>query len=427
MKKILLGIFALFMSTAIICGCYFVVDSFLPASVSEEVSSLNETSGAWGEGDNVDKNPKDRNLEDGSEEKPYLISTPEQFARFTVWSTYPSYSPTYENQGYFKLTNDIDMSAHYWWQGCIKFRGHLDGNGHTISGIKMDYLDEQYEWGTLGISSPGYIFGDVIYGSIKNVTFADCVVNFRTAFSVYSGNIELGLVAREVYGGTIENVKVENCKYNVSFGEESAYVISVGMIAGKVKDGGKIINCIVDEDCKIECIDDVPLKDKDGNVISNLDYVFIGGVAGIADGDFTIKNNYYYGVIRIFRSDIVSEDIKIQNLAVGGIIGYVYARYYESEGKDTYEKYVSHNVFSGSIILLNNFLGSKGEKSGIGGIVGAVRFEDERANLDVTDCINYGSINIYATLDYTSVGGIVGYGIKKVSADFNLYYLNIYR
>ncbi len=74
----------------------------------------------------------------GTEQDPYLIETPEQLA-FLIGAYY---SKTDE---YYKITADIiindtsyqgwERNARNWFADYLVFRGHLDGNGHIISGL----------------------------------------------------------------------------------------------------------------------------------------------------------------------------------------------------------------------------------------------------------------------------------------------------
>lgn len=81
---------------------------------------------------------KDSNLEgEGTEEKPYLIKTPEQLA-YVVATDLP-------DGKHFKLANDIRIhdttkanwkeSARNWLFGNVRFTGTFDGDGHTIEGL----------------------------------------------------------------------------------------------------------------------------------------------------------------------------------------------------------------------------------------------------------------------------------------------------
>ncbi len=76
----------------------------------------------------------------GTEADPYLIETPEQLA-FLV-------SKNYAKGGYYKLTADIKLNdtsfknwqrkAKQWFTNDYVFSGHVDGNGHIVSGLYID-------------------------------------------------------------------------------------------------------------------------------------------------------------------------------------------------------------------------------------------------------------------------------------------------
>lgn len=75
--------------------------------------------------------PSDRfNGGDGTAEKPWQINTPEQLK--LVQST--------DTTGkYFKLTNDITVND---WTPLAKFEGNFNGNGYTITGNNVNFIDE---------------------------------------------------------------------------------------------------------------------------------------------------------------------------------------------------------------------------------------------------------------------------------------------
>jgi hypothetical protein len=93
---------------------------------------------------------------DGTEEQPYLISTAEQLKNI-----YKVYLEDSENDYYYKLTNNIDLSTatpEYTVNGYASFaatmKGVLDGDGHTVSGAA------KYQ------SLVGFL-----YGTVKNLTW----------------------------------------------------------------------------------------------------------------------------------------------------------------------------------------------------------------------------------------------------------------
>lgn len=75
--------------------------------------------------------PSDRfNGGDGTAEKPWQINTPEQLK--LVQST--------DTTGkYFKLTNDITVND---WTPLAKFEGNFNGNGYSITGNNVNFIDE---------------------------------------------------------------------------------------------------------------------------------------------------------------------------------------------------------------------------------------------------------------------------------------------
>ena len=80
--------------------------------------------------------PSDRfNGGDGTAEKPWQINTPEQLKLLQT--------PEFETKDkYFKLTNDITVND---WTPLAKFEGNFDGNGYSITGSSVNFIDELVE------------------------------------------------------------------------------------------------------------------------------------------------------------------------------------------------------------------------------------------------------------------------------------------
>ncbi|MEG0377773.1 MAG: hypothetical protein RR614_04765, partial [Eubacterium sp.] len=70
---------------------------------------------------------------DGTEEKPYQINTPEQLKLLQGMDTAKTY---------FKLTNDITVTD---WTALSAFAGSLDGNGYTLTGNAVSFVEELSE------------------------------------------------------------------------------------------------------------------------------------------------------------------------------------------------------------------------------------------------------------------------------------------
>ena len=93
--------------------------------------STDGTTNTW-----IYSSPSDRfNGGDGTAEKPWQINTPEQMKLLQT--------PAFETNGkYFKLTNDITVDN---WTALASFAGNLDGNGYTITGNNVNFIDELAE------------------------------------------------------------------------------------------------------------------------------------------------------------------------------------------------------------------------------------------------------------------------------------------
>lgn len=96
----------------------------------------------------------------GEEDRPYLIYTEEDL-RSLVADVYGPYDLSIKH--FYKLMNDIEVTANFWTpigaNGVNAFNGIFDGNGHTISGIKLS--NSYYNRSGL--------FG-VVTGTVKNLT-----------------------------------------------------------------------------------------------------------------------------------------------------------------------------------------------------------------------------------------------------------------
>ncbi|MDL2264723.1 hypothetical protein LJC31_08740, partial [Synergistaceae bacterium OttesenSCG-928-I11] len=129
----------------------------------------------------------------GNPGTPYLIATPGQLAYLA--DRVNNDNKNYENKHY-KLTADIDLNGSmYDWtpigDGSYLFRGTFDGDGHTISNMKVE-ASIKYA-GLFGFIGSG--------GSVHDLALRD--VDVQSDFSLpYVG----GLAGRLASGGSIANV-----------------------------------------------------------------------------------------------------------------------------------------------------------------------------------------------------------------------------
>ena len=198
----------------------------------------------------------------GTEEDPYLISTPEQLA----------YLASQANAGkirgyYFKLTNDIDLGWMEWdpiglgyssdgrESEYSVFLGHFDGDGHTISNFSIGHVKyDYYQYFAL--------FG-FVKGSVKNLNVENFDINIYKYEYVYvgglvanayesefvnchtAGNIYVSSTVGYVTVGGLsawQGERYENCSYEGTIIVETGYMADVGGVVGS---GGrdKMIGC----------------------------------------------------------------------------------------------------------------------------------------------------------------------------------------
>ncbi len=119
---------------------------------------------------------------------------------------------------YFKLIADIDLGGVAWEpignyaNKTEIFKGHFDGNGHTVSGLKVE-----------ASGSHAGLFGRVMGSTIKNLTVkGELVTSLAESGSTYVGSVA-------AYG--IDSVKIINCHSEV----ELVKGTTVGGIIGRAQ------------------------------------------------------------------------------------------------------------------------------------------------------------------------------------------------
>lgn len=106
----------------------------------------------------------------GTQEHPYIIENEAQFARINDLSDEMLNST--DNYFYFSIENDLNFSQAGVNPYIYVFRGELDFNGHTLSGVSFDYLSEQQNADTYSI------IDYLVDGAIRNLVYKpDSVLN----------------------------------------------------------------------------------------------------------------------------------------------------------------------------------------------------------------------------------------------------------
>lgn len=267
--------------------------------------------------------------------------------------------------GNYKLMNDIDLSGIEWTPiGADRklrgFAGTLDGQNHSVMNLNLD-AGKSYKDSNLNL---GYGIFTELPGIVKNLKIKDSVVYVSTKVNgdyVQFSNINAGVLAASVTGGTIENCEVQNCEVTLKlFDTVPNTDIIVGSIAGMTSGTSFIRNCkVVNTTIK-------------GFSESRL---IVGGIIGTA---YEISDSIFKGTINVSTRG----DTSLKGSDVGGISGIVF-------------NHIKNCVNYGNI---------NGSGTHVGGIVGKA----SAMALPVSTCANYGTVYANEQLCTGIAGGIVG-------------------
>ena len=202
--------------------------------------------------------------DEGTEAKPYLIKTIDDLNKLAADVNSGN---GYEGI-YFKLENDLDYSGVTVTGGSnftpigdlgTAFSGTFDGQGYTISGIRISDPD--------GFDKA--IFGRVVEGTVKNLVVSDCRIEARTGG---------GIVA------ALESATIENC-----------HVGSDVTLTGKMYVGGIAAGCNNGE--ITGCTSAATIT---GTINSGQKASYLGGIAGATlagPTGSTLTDNLFLGTI----------------------------------------------------------------------------------------------------------------------------------
>ena len=384
---------------------FFVAVCLILSAAVAQVSVWDGTHTAWTHGI-------------GTETDPYLIENAAQLAHL-------AYDSNANIERYWKLTTDIDLNSLSWTpicNGAHAFKGHFDGNGHTIANLVVS-----------GVHTSG-LFSYMEGGSVKNLGI---IGNSSIASSNHVGGI---------VGFATGNLTIDNC-YNLG---EISSSNSSGGIVGCVYGGLTINNCY------------------NSGKISISSPSHVGGLVGYISGSLTINNCYNTGVVSVSNSsysnstyagglvgytdgnliiDNCSNSGNISsncfytsyNSIVGGIVGYTFG--YNSNTRIN-NCYNTGNISSNSsadspaggiigratlksLIISNCFNVGEISSPCAGGILG-------RGGIDtiaINKCYNTGSILTYEPSFNSSVGGIAGCvnGGLSIDSCYNLGNISFYK
>lgn len=219
----------------------------------------------------VDDTSKDFDSGDGTKENPFLIMNARQLDNVRKYMG----SSTRGDFYYFEIGRNIDLTGYYgetwaeqgwtedmgwmplgWPSSTSKeiFNGNLDGQGYTITGLKIN-SDEDYMglFGRIAAET-----GEEDSGVIRNLNVeAPEVWGYTGGNTSYSGRV--GVIAGQTNSGAV----IDNCSVNGGFvrgGAEDTPTQAVGGIVGYIGTSTKgITNCtITDLDVTVTSREDNP-------------------------------------------------------------------------------------------------------------------------------------------------------------------------
>ncbi len=222
----------------------------------------------------------------GTEGDPYLITNAADLAKLAQNSTLAKGSK------YFKLTANIDLSAHEWVP-INEFKGTLDGNGKNIIGLTIGSASARAELVN------GGLVATLSSGAIQNLSV---VVNIYTVGKNGTADSDShvgGLVGNLT--GTLENCVVSGT-INAATNSKNLYA---GGLAGRVNGASVISNCANFADVTV-----------DSGATSGSHNTAAGGImgCGYSNNTASVLNCANYG------KAVVQQGIKARSYE-GGIVG----------------------------------------------------------------------------------------------------------
>ena len=162
----------------------------------------------------------------GTANDPYLISNDLELAKLAHDVTNGNSKAMFAGK-YFKLTQDIDLGKGKWmpigtWK-CKKddndryFAGKFDGDGHTISNMQIEWVNEdksESSWGLFGRLYGTSASSEATYASVTNLIIDKaCIQKKKDTPPVGSSVIKIGTVAGDMTQfAEISNIIIRNSK-----------------------------------------------------------------------------------------------------------------------------------------------------------------------------------------------------------------------
>ena len=269
----------------------------------------------------------------------------------------------------FRLYANIDMSAHYWNPSSSTFHGIFDGNGYTISFLKIS--NGGYKPGLSVNPKNQYsgLFKNVDGATIQNLTLSGVYIY---------GYQDVGGIAGSATYSTFSNIIVEYSEvYATNNVDTSIGAMAIGGIAGVAE------HCTFNY-CRLKNTF-VAIANANEDARNNHSItLYGGGIVGKSlynNIDYCIVQNDQRGIITI---STLGSKVLVYDLYMGGIAGYFIG---DGHTDHIMNSYNTSKVYGGTKESEINV-----SKSYFGGIVGKVD------NTTITACFNKGEIIGYASL-----------------------------
>ena len=391
-KKIIFSIImAFFLSLSFVCGTAFFVDNSSDifqnqgSDQDQQETEVKATpSGDWSD--------YGANLEVGNQisvSGSYMrvdIVTAEELSEFARCVNNGSkIGDAYYSNASVYLQRDIDLSSHYWTpigsrsgRNDFSFTGSFYGNSHTISGIFMHKT-------ATDLSQNRYNNAYGLFGKTENALIDSLIIDGCYEFFKYSnegnGTDELHI------GSFVGNAKSTTMRYCYSYVIIRAaawdnwnldYIYAGGILG-------------IASDCTVySCAyygDEFRFYSTGSDVRFEIwDTAYFGGLIGLSRNSLNISNSHNYSDIKISR---------VNHFYVAGLV---------SNAMDYKTKTITGCSNFGDIEIVQ--YKNLNSTSSIGGIIGTAATNDSNP-LIINDCVNYGNItNSNASIE--NVGGIVG-------------------
>ena len=213
-------------SISTICRKCLMLLALLLASIQmvhaqEEGGTTTTETKVYGEGDLIDTVYAGGS---GTKDDPWLISNDKQLAKLAHDVTNGNTKVMFAGK-YFKLTQDIDLSQGKWmpigtWK-CDKskndryFAGKFDGDGHTISNMQIEWVNEkgfEASWGLFGRLYGTSPSSEDTYASVTNLIIDNARIQMKKdTVPVGTSVIKIGTVAGDMTQyAEISNIIIRN-------------------------------------------------------------------------------------------------------------------------------------------------------------------------------------------------------------------------